>query len=371
MLPARRVEQGGGLLRVEAGVLQRGVVGPVLGRQPAQRRRRQAVIDRLRPALLVDRHVERLAHPLVGEHRLAAVEVDELHERLRGELRRGAGELPGAAVEQRRDALDHVEDVHLAGLVLGVQRLLVGDVFLDQARHLRRAAMVGRVRRELDVAAGHPALEHIRPGADRVGVEGGGADVRLMLQDVPGHDRGLLPGHEIGRVVVLQRHPDRMVVRRLVVRDVVVAVAAAHGDLRVQQRLEREDHVGGGEGLAVVPGDAGTQLDGPGAAVGADAAVLLRRHLDGEVRDERALRVELPQRVEHRELDRRLHPGVDIEQRVEVDRLLGEGVDHLAGGGRPRPPGADRDQGGGQPGQVTAARHPCVGHRRSPSVSGE
>ena len=104
--------------------------------------------------------------------------------------------------------------------------------------------------------------------------------------------------------------------------DPVVARPAADRDLRIDHGLVGEHHVLGGEGLAVMPLHVGPKFDGPGQPVGRNAAVLLRRNLGREVGDELAGFVDLPERVEHRELDRRLHARVDVEQRIEVHGLL-------------------------------------------------
>ena len=110
----------------------------------------------------------------------------------------------------------------------------------------------------------------------------------------------------------------------------LVALAAAHRDFRIHDDVESEGDIVGGERLAVMPQHVGPQLDGPGEAVLGDAAVLDRRNLGGEIGDELALRVDLPQCIKHNEFDRSLDAGVDIKQRIEVDRLLRHADDALA-----------------------------------------
>ena len=128
-----------------------------------------------------------------------------------------------------------------------------------------------------------------------------------------------------------------------------MAVAAAHRHLVVHQRVEREDHVGGGEGRAVMPLHVLAELDGPGEAVLRDAAILAGGDLLGEVRHEIALGIEPPERIEHDEFDRGLDARVHVEQGVEIHCFLGDAehqvarcCGHSRAGEQPRKRGGER-----------------------------
>ena len=107
---------------------QVGIEGPGLRGQEGFGRRRQAVIDLLDDALLVDRVVERLAHGAILEHRQADVEGDVLDEGLRHRRHDAVLERLGLVVMVRRDALE-ADIVDVPGLELGVEHGEVGDVF--------------------------------------------------------------------------------------------------------------------------------------------------------------------------------------------------------------------------------------------------
>src|SRR5262249_7708506 len=163
---------------------------------------------------------------------------------------------------------------------------------------------------------GDPVLELEGPGADGRGVEGRGVDIdaaQYMLRN----DAGLLPGHDIGREALLELDAHSVVIDRLIALDMFVAIAAAHHHLGIAADIEREDDVGGTERFAVMPLDAGTELDRPGEAVRGNAAILRRRDISGEIGQELAFRIELPQRIEDDEFDRGLDAGIDIEKRIE------------------------------------------------------
>ena len=137
-----------------------------------------------------------------------------------------------------------------------------------------------------------------------------------------GHDVHVLPGPQERREGLGQLDLDVLVVDDLQVLDQVEAAAGADRDLRVHDRLVGELDVLGREGLAVAPLHAALERDLPDQPVRRDAAVLARRHLDREVGDELALVVHVPERVEHAGLGHVLRAAVDVEQRVELHRLL-------------------------------------------------
>ena len=157
--------------------------------------------------------------------------------------------------------------------------------------HCGLGAPVVGVGVELHAGLGHPLGELVRPRADRRGAEAVLAD---LLEVVLGQDRrrrerdlqrplGLL-GLVDHREVV--RGGDRLVVLEDVRRPRI-------GRLLGAEALEREDHVGRGQRVAIVELDALADVERPGQAVVAQVVLL------GHVADDVALRVEGQQRVVH------------------------------------------------------------------------
>ncbi len=132
----------------------------------------------------------------------------------------------------------------------------------------------------------------------------------------------VLPGPDEGRVGARQLHLHGVVVDDLEVLDRVEAAAGAHRYLGIDDRLVGELDVVRRKGLPVAPLDVALQIDLPDEAVGRDAAIGARRHLGREVRDEIAVLVDVPERIEHAGFGHVLGAGVDVEERVELHRLL-------------------------------------------------
>ena len=194
---------------------------------------------------------------------------------------------------------------------------------MDELADLGRAAMVVRVGLVDHVAAGGAGLEQIGAGADRLRIEAGRVDIGFARQQVVRHDVHALPRPDERHIGALQHDLDRMVVDHLEAVDQVETAARARGNLGVDDGLVGEFDVLGGEGLAVAPFDVALQVDLPGATVRGNAAILAGRQLGGEVRDELALVVDVPERIEHQGLGNGVGAAIRIEQRVELHRFLG------------------------------------------------
>ena len=101
-----------------------------------------------------------------------------------------------------------------------------------------------------------------------------------LLQDVLGHDEGFGEERQIGRVGLL--HPPGDLGRRDHgdVAHQRMAGGAPGAEIGVDDQLERELDVLGGEGRAVMPGDVVAQVDLPGETVLGNAAIILARNLE-------------------------------------------------------------------------------------------
>src|SRR5215208_5975107 len=126
---------------------------------------------------------------------------------------------------------------------------------------------------------------------------------------------------------LFERHLDAVAVELL---DLAVLVAAdrRRGDRRIAGVFPVEDAVVGAERLAVVPGHVALELPGHRQAVGREAAVLARRDLGREHREEIAVRIPAGERLVE---DARavLVLGADREMRVEQRSTLPP--EHLEG----------------------------------------
>ena len=140
----------------------------------------------------------------------------------------------------------------------------------------RLAPVVG-VLHELDTVALDPARELEGAGADGVG--------RVAVGAGGGDDDGVAPG-EVGEERALGRVEadlDGGVVDGGYLVDSVEELLLGVGRALGHGAVEGEDHVLGGEGGAVVQGDAVAQVEDPGEAVGGDLPALGERRLDGAV----------------------------------------------------------------------------------------
>ena len=119
---------------------------------------------------------------------------------------------------------------------------------------------------------------------------------------------------------LLELHGDGVRVD-LLDRDVLVGAAGHRGRRRIARILPGEDDVVGGEGLAVVPGDALLQLPGHRLAVGGQRAVLAAGDRLGQDRPQVALGVPAGQRLVE-QARAVLVLGADGEVRIEQGRAL-------------------------------------------------
>ena len=354
--PAGLVQQllsAGGIVGV---VAQVAVVGPVRGLQVGQGARPGAEIDVVDRLLHLRRHGQRAAHARVAELWLAAVEVDELHVG-----RRVAQEVTvGEGARFRPTVVRHAgqrEVVHLPRARLAIGRHLVRHEFVDELADLGRAAVIVRVALIDHVAAGGAAAQGEGPCADRLAVEGCRLDVLLPPQDVLRDDVHVLPRPQERHEGARQFHLDRMVVLHAEGLDQVEARTRPHRDRRVHDGLVGELDILRGEGLAVRPFHVALEVHRPGQPIGRDTAILPRRHLHREVRDEVALVVHIPQRIEQAGFGHVLGAGIDIEQRVELYRFLRHRQDDAVPVDGLRPDGGRGEQRRGT-GKNTAARNP-------------
>ena len=158
-------------------------------------------------------------------------------------------------------------EIRLAGLQHGGLRALNGDGLVDQIFNVRNLVVVVGVRLHGDHAAGGvPLNELVAAGADRRLVEGAGGNV-LALEQVLGDDAdGEVAEHV--RVILAELDGDLVVAGGLDADDVLIVRAQAAGKrIVLSQLFIGEDHVFGGEGLAVVPLDAVTQGEDIGEGV--------------------------------------------------------------------------------------------------------
>src|SRR5580765_8457319 len=280
------------------------VVLPRAGLVRAGRLTRQPEAHSLDQLTLVDRVGERLAHAPVGEARIAQVhaEVDvDVRRVLVLVVRLAKGRIFGLPLELERGELGAV---HTLGLELQEGRRRARDDAIDDARDVRLTVEVVRIGDQDDLFARLPLLEQIGPGSDRLGPV-----LRRLAQLA-------LAGVRLQQV--LGQHPDAPALQRLGVGMLVadlygvrvhrvhrldgLEVAAVRGRrLRIDHRLVREDDVGGGERLVIVPLDVAPKLERQIEAV---AAVLPGL---GQLADEIQILVVLDEAVVHhpRDLERR------------------------------------------------------------------
>ena len=226
-----------------------------------------------------------------------------------------------------------VDKIDVAALELGVEHRHVGDVFEDEPLQIGALPDIVRVRDEFDMIAGDALRPFECAGADRRLIEGGGVGVGLLFEDVLGNHEGFGEERQVGGESLL--HPPGELGRRdhLDVAHQRMAARAPRAEFRIGDELERELHVLGREGLAVVPADIVTQANAPGETVLRNAAVLLARHFDHKIGLENALGVHANERIEHREM----HSVVDFgmrHQRIEDGGFLRKSDDDAAGWAR-------------------------------------
>ena len=298
LLPASRLKHLVGLVDVEF-ILGIGAVKARRVVQKVGRGNGAAAVDHLLDALAVDQQRHRIAHRLVGERRVFGLDAGTLAvdlvprvgdvesnkldvaARIKGHLAlaRGLqaledvvlhGQVPRQVVLTRlqhgasctggiaatldfqrikEGLVGHV----VAGVGLGAQgvaRLEVNDLVRSGTYWLG----VGRVLARL---GSHEGLKHM------LGQDGAGAAHQRFGPER--HGFGITDLHRMGI--------------DLLDFDVFVDAHCDHGGGRVGGVSGREHHVVGGEGLAIVPGDAALQLPGHGLAIGRHAAVLTTRDL--------------------------------------------------------------------------------------------
>ena len=314
--------------------------------------RHRAVVDQLHDAVLVDRHVDGLAHLHVVERRhlrvhrhVAGVQLAALDD---ARLLLGIGH--HLLELGRRDAVAGHVDLALLQAQQRDDRLLA-DLEGDLVEMRQALVPVVGVALEHQALAERPFGELVGAGADRMLAEIGAVFLDLFLR----HDMREIDRHDMqeGGVGPGQLELDRMGIDD---GDAFEAFAGAGGDglmpldrgeeagagalgLRVDDALDRVFDVVGGHLAAVVEFHALAQLEGEGLAVGRDLVAF------GEVGHQHrgaGLVVHQPveQALDHRPVlpvvaDRRIERG-DVVLVGDGDgaALLGVGVERLLGDGR-------------------------------------
>ena len=265
----------------------------------------------------IDEQAERLAHGRVGQRGVGCLEARPLAVHFAvgiGEValdvldaagRIDLGSPLAALLQPPQDIVLHLDvpgEVELAGLQHGPGRR--GGV--PAALHLDRVEErpVGRVVVGVDVAAHDVARpevdELVGPGADRLEV---GRRLPALgalegLEQMLGDDGAVLAERLVPvRRRLLEDDLDAVLVELLDAIDVAVRADRAGVRRRVGRVLPVEDHVVGGEGLAVVPLHTLLELpDDPGAVL-AEPAVVQRGDGRGQRGDEVAVWVVASQRL--------------------------------------------------------------------------
>ncbi|ELS26429.1 hypothetical protein ppKF707_2934 [Metapseudomonas furukawaii] len=266
------LEQGLGLLRVVAGVLDGLVVGPLGRRHAVDGELAGALVDGVDDGLLVHRHVQGLAHFELVEGRAGDVvgDVAEVEARLAGHHQPGVGlqrgEVGGARVQG---------DLALAGLELLRAHRSVGVDGEDQVVDLHVLGLpVVLVAGEADLCVLLVALEHEGTGADGLLVDVGGlAGLEQLVGVLGGLDGGEVHRQVLdeGRVHLVEGEGHGQVIELFHLGDVRVqahvgevgelgGVRLAEGVLLVEHALEGEDHVIGIEVAARLEVRGGVEL---------------------------------------------------------------------------------------------------------------
>ena len=237
-----------------------------------------------------------------------------------GDERRGPQRQPGRALHLLAQLAGHgVGDVDLAALEHGQPGGGVGDPLEHQALHARRLAPVPVEGLEHQLHAGRDGDEAVGPGADRRLLEAVLADLLdVLARNDPRRPggRGRVERHEV-RPRLLEPEADAPGIDRLDRGHPLLQ--RLRGDAPVA--LERELHVVGGDGLAVVElrplpqhelVDEPVRRRGPGLGQ-AGRHVLARQRLHEGI-------VQGVQEQEGRDQARRLGRLVERGRRVEVQR---------------------------------------------------
>ncbi len=330
----------GHVVRVDGGGL---VVVGVRGGDVARGGRRVPDHGGLDDLLGVQRVVQGLADPLVREPLVGGVEhQEEQAERLHRLGLRRAGEPLHVDV---RDVLDGLDTAGLHGADAG---RLVRDQAPDHLLGLGGVRAV--VRAELledDLVLAGRRDELVRPRADGLGVEA--LDVRLddLLRHDPGHGDA---GRE-EREGVLELELDRAGVDGLHGVDEGHELCHQRGVLRVQDALEAEHDVVGGDGRSVVEGRALAQRRAVGGGVD------LLGHLGGECGPcHECCRIEIDQPLEDVHIggvrgrargDHRVEAGRQRVGQAGLDEVAAAALARRAVGGRRRAAARGKARGDG------------------------
>ncbi len=148
-----------------------------------------------------------------------------------------------------------------------------------------RPAVVVGVGDQHDLLPRAPLLEPVGPGSDRSPIRRGLAEPpsrHVRLEQMLGQDV-VAPGVDGAGVGLVVGHVDGEGIRRLHVLDEEVALLEGRRGLRVDHRLVREQHVGGGERLAVLPLHVSSQLERQVQAVRAEGPGLGERAFQCQV----------------------------------------------------------------------------------------
>ena len=188
---------------------------------------------------------------------------------------------------------------------------------------LRRAAdVVLGIAHELDAIAGAERLEPEWPGADRLRCQ------RVDL--VARHDARLPVAEQVGepRVGDLELEAHRMAVGCLHAVDDLEIDARHRADRRIENALDRREHVLGVEFAAVMPLHALAQLEGPGLEVVAAGPAL------GQIGLQLAVPGDLGQAAEHQEVDEIFLADLGLGRIERVDVGADRDAQRTGGGAR-------------------------------------
>ncbi len=243
---------------------------------------------------------------------------------------------------------------------------VAAPLHLDGVEERAVGHVIGGVRLPPHRVARLEVDEAVRSGPDRLQVGGRLAALGPpeRVEDMLGENSAAVAAEGIGpeRLGLVEGDLDGVAVDPVDLRDLVVGAAAHRGGGRVGDELVGEDHVVGGDRLAVVPGHALLEAPRDRGEIASEPAVLHARGLRGQDRDHVAVGIEAGQRLVE-DPGGVLVLGAGREVRVEQrGRLPPEGLEQPA-------PAALR---GGERGRLgLGVRHPGRGQHLGREGGGE